>query len=216
MLGANPTSPPPLHIGSSTVTPNAGSQYIYGSQTLVPGGPPITALGYTYSLPLSATDLIIAGEKGISTFPFDSRKLQGSNPTPPPLITNSSTIAPNANSQHIYGTQTLASGGRSIVVSGLTYSILPSGTALFVAGKGGTTKFRFDSVGAPGASIPAVIGGQTSAAGENIITVNGRIISLLPGGVSAVVGGSAEGHHSNRVYATADTYNRSSRAYHRH
>ncbi|KAK3679516.1 hypothetical protein LTR78_001077 [Recurvomyces mirabilis] len=61
------TTPPPIIVGSSTITANSQSGYVIGSQTLSPGGSAITVSGTPYSLAPSATALIVGSSTEIAT-----------------------------------------------------------------------------------------------------------------------------------------------------
>ena len=106
----NPTAPsshpPPLTIGSQTITPNAAGVYLIAGQTLIPGGPAITVSGTRLSLAASATQVVI----GTSTIPL--------NPTTSlPLLTiGSQTITPNAAGAYVIAGQTVTPGAAGIVV----------------------------------------------------------------------------------------------------
>ena len=56
---SNINKPPLLTIDGITYTPNSASDYIIASQTLIPGGPPITVSGTQLSLFPGASDLVI-------------------------------------------------------------------------------------------------------------------------------------------------------------
>lgn len=117
---------PSLTIAGATVTANSASNYIIGTQTLVPGAPGITVNGALYSLAPSATALV----SGSSTIPLTS----GSSDLPNSITIGGSTYTANSASQYIIGSQTLVPGGHPITVSGATYSLSPSATALISNG----------------------------------------------------------------------------------
>ncbi|CAO2651256.1 Nn.00g095530.m01.CDS01 [Neocucurbitaria sp. VM-36] len=124
--------PPVLTIGSTTITPNAKTQYIIAEQTLAPGGPALTVSGTTFSLAPSATALIVNGET--STF----------TPTLGVVYTTEMPAALTFDS-HIYTTNragyivmgpgtTLIPGGNPVTVDGTTLSLEHAGTAIVVQG----------------------------------------------------------------------------------
>lgn len=49
---------PPIQVGSAIITPNSNTEYLIFSETLSPGGPPITVFGTRYSLATGASILI--------------------------------------------------------------------------------------------------------------------------------------------------------------
>jgi hypothetical protein len=61
---------PPIVIGSAVVTPNSRTEYVMFSQTLYPGGPPITASGTRYSLESGGTVPV----EGVSTETLTSKQ----------------------------------------------------------------------------------------------------------------------------------------------
>jgi hypothetical protein len=95
-------TPSTLVIGSHTLTANFVGQFIYGSQTLIPGGTPITIDGVAISFPAAAPSTIVVG---------------------------SHTLTMNSVGQFIDGTQTLVPGGLPIVIDGTVISLPPSATA---------------------------------------------------------------------------------------
>ena len=58
---------PKLTLGSSVLVPNSASEYIVGTQTLSPGGRPITFSGTTMRLASGATELIVGSNAAIAT-----------------------------------------------------------------------------------------------------------------------------------------------------
>lgn len=54
--------PQPIEVGSTIITPNSNTEYVVSSQTLSPGGPPITVSGTRLSLGSNAT-LIVEGSQ---------------------------------------------------------------------------------------------------------------------------------------------------------
>ncbi|KAL9607162.1 MAG: hypothetical protein Q9167_007897, partial [Letrouitia subvulpina] len=100
-----------------------GSEYAFGSQTLVPGGPAITVNGTLMSLAPAATDVVIGG----SNFPV-------SVPTGKPLEidVNQHSIAKASGSDFIIGSQKLVPGGPAITVNGTLFSLASSATGLVI------------------------------------------------------------------------------------
>lgn len=98
---------PAMTVGSSVFTRNSASEYVIGTQTLVPGGSAVEVQGTTYSLAPSATALVVDG------------------------MTTS--LAGETTAVVIAG-QTLSQGSE-IAVQGTTYSLAPLGTAIIINGQ---------------------------------------------------------------------------------
>lgn len=134
-VGTNPiflTTPPPIPlptptIGDLAITPNAKSQYIIDSQTLIPGGPAITLFNTRLSLAPDASALII-GTNTISFIPYSHKSL-------PTLTIGDLTINPNAASQYNVNGQTLIPGGLAITLASTRIFLDPSASVLVVGTK---------------------------------------------------------------------------------
>lgn len=212
-----PARPPPvLTIGSTTLTPNAATQFFVGpGQTLTPGGV-ATVDGTVVSLAPSASFVVIGGSTQV---------LPGSSPapnSPPQLVVGGSTITAQAtqdssnnqrpNPTFVVSGQTLAPGAPAITVSGTTLSLAPSGSVLVVNGASSTIQIPAVPAVTPptltvGDSVfPAfdnprntfVIAGQTLVPGGSAITASGTTFSLassasfvLVNGVTSVIANPA-------------------------
>ncbi|KAH6870138.1 hypothetical protein BKA58DRAFT_286488, partial [Alternaria rosae] len=210
-----PSRPPPvLTIGSTTLTPNAATQFFVGpGQTLTPGGI-ATVDGTVVSLAPSASFVVIGGSTQI---------LPGSGPapnSPPQLVVGGSTITaqatqgtsnnlnspdnPRRNPTFVVSGQTLAPGGPAITFSGTTISLAPSASFVVVngitsalaiptpqAGNSPTITIGNDIIGA--LSEPSgptfVIDGQTLVPGGPEITVSGTTLSLAQSASFVVING---------------------------
>jgi hypothetical protein len=142
--------PTVLTIGSSTLTANSASQFVYDGQTLSPGGS-ITAYGSVYSVPVAPTSAAQA--------------------LPNVITIGSSTLTANSASEYVYGTQTLTPGG-AVTVSGVLYSIAdPTPTPPFptVMTIGSSTIYA-------NSNSVFVYGSRTLTPGE-VITVSGSVYS---------------------------------------
>ena len=113
-----------LTVAGKTFVPTSASNYIIGTQTLIPGANAITLDGVTCSLAPSATALI----SGTSTIML-TPKPSFSSPNNV-LTVAGTTYTQNSASQYIIGTQTLAPGVAAITVDGTRYSLVPGGGAL--------------------------------------------------------------------------------------
>ncbi|KAK0935183.1 hypothetical protein LTR29_013211 [Friedmanniomyces endolithicus] len=58
-------APPALTIGSSVIAANSNSQYLVGSQTLVPGGSAITVSGTVISLASGAIEIVVGTQSEV-------------------------------------------------------------------------------------------------------------------------------------------------------
>lgn len=127
-LATPPPIPPPTPtIGDLAITPNAKSQYIIDSQTLIPGGPAITLSSTRLSLAPDASALII-GTNTISFIPYSHKSL-------PTLTIGDLTIIPNAASQYNVNGQTLIPGGPAITLASTRIFLDPSASVLVVGTK---------------------------------------------------------------------------------
>jgi len=199
---SSPTGPvltvqPALTVAAQIVTPNAQSQYIFGSQTLTPGGV-ITVDGTRISLTPSGTEAVV----GTVTAHLTSGLVPAIT-APPGLTIGTQTITPNVQGQYVVGTQTLTPGG-VITASGTRISLAPGGTQAVV----GSITEQLTSGLVPALTAPPnltigtqaitpnaqgqyVVGTQTLSPG-GVITVSGTAVSLVPGGSYAIVGTSTE------------------------
>ena len=170
--------PPALVIGSESVSANLASQYIVGSQTIIPGGAPVVISGSTYSVAPSATAV---DENGILS------PLQGiAGPTAsalavaPAITFGSILVTADSASRYIIGSQTLIPGAPAIVVSGAPVSLAPSASDIIIAGSTLQLSSDFDYI----------VGSQTIVPGAPQITVSGIPVSLALSGDNVIIGGS--------------------------
>ena len=194
--------PPVLTIGSTTLTPNAATQFFVGpGQTLSPGGV-ATIDGTVVSLAPSASFIVIGGST--QALP-ESLPVPGS---PPQFVIGSSTITaqvtqdrsnnPNGQNNHmpsptfVVSGQTLAPGAPAITVSGTTLSLAAAGSVLVVNGASSTIQSpAFPNITPPVLTIgnsvfsaldsprnSFVIAGQTLVPGGSAITASGTTLSL--------------------------------------
>lgn len=169
----NPTQPPTLELGGSTITANPTGAFVIGSQTLVPGSSAIVISGSTVSLAPSGSVVVINGK---------TSTLQGSSPAPtaaPILTVNGQTFTASvsgSSTQFILGSGTTLTPGGSLVVSGTTISLPSAG-----ANNGGNSNI-------------IVINGHTSTLGSAPVfpAVTTAPVLTLPNGqeVTAHVSGT--------------------------
>lgn len=164
---------PILTLDSTTVTPSPSSEYIIGTQTLLPGGPAITIGETAYSITASTTAVV--------------NSLASSDAEVPQITLGSSVIAPNPSSGFMYASQTLSAGDSGIVVDGTTYSLAISGSETAIV-ENGITSTLIMSPAPPGEvtqSVPvvnvvasAVVSDNNSGVVGSLTTITG---SLIPG-----------------------------------
>ena len=124
--------PPIITIGTTTITPNAQSQYVLAEQTLIPGGRPLTISGTVVSLAPSATALVIDG-KTSNVVPAVSGVY---TTVIPAALTFHNEVYTTTRAGYIMmgpGT-TLIPGGNPVTIDGTTQSLDPSGTAVVIQG----------------------------------------------------------------------------------
>ncbi|CZR51259.1 uncharacterized protein PAC_01134 [Phialocephala subalpina] len=177
------TSYAPILYGSQTISRDASSNFVIGTQTLTPGSA-ITISG----------EVISAGTGGaiiINAVPPKTTSTSASQ-TPEVIVVGGTSITANSNSDFVIGSQTLTPGG-AVTQSGEVIT-LPSASSTPTqtqTGKNtGTTTGRNTlvtstlSLGQQGPITSVLIGGQTLTAGGRV-TVGGDVLSLASGGGSS-------------------------------
>lgn len=181
-------------VESSVVTQSTVSGFVVAGQTLSPGGPAVEVQGTTYSLAPSATAVLVNGVAsalpGTSTSPVVSVTTDA---VAPALSVGSSVITPNAASEYVIETRTLAPGGPAIEVQGTTYSLAPSATALLVNGVTSTLSAA--------ESTAVIIAGQTLSRDTEIV-VQGTTYSLAPSYTAIIINGHTSALPTSTVKAT--------------
>lgn len=215
------SSLPIIIIASSTIAVDSSSNFVFGSHTMIPGGSPTVISSSTFSLAPSASALIVNG--ATSTIPPPPSSPSPSLASPPnlasiiagaftghPAITAlSQTISADSSSQFIIGSQTLAPGSSPLTISGSTFSLAPSASAIIV---NGITSAIFVTpnpiapvlqqptnlvltlpsssllTATPTSAPVYIFNSQTLTAGGSPITINSTPISLPPSGSALVVG----------------------------
>ena len=171
--------PPPLVIGSESITANAASQYVVGSKTIMPGAAPVVISGSTYSLAPLAT-LVEAND-----VPTPLREIGGPMASAvavaPAIAFGSMLVTANSASRYVIGSQTLVPGAPAVVVSGTTVSLGPSANDVVIAG---STLHLSSAFG-------YIVGSQTIVPGAPQITISGIKVSLAPSGNDVVLDGNA-------------------------
>lgn len=174
---------PRLTVDGKVHTANSASQYIIGSQTLVPDGPSVTINNIPYALPSSPT-AIISADSTISLSPnttpdaafISILSAAGLNLeiTDPVLTIDGKPYTAKTASQYLIRTRALVPGGPTITVNNIYYALdlSPSLTALISAGS--TTPL--EPTQAPDAEILSMLSaaGLGSGGVDPIITINGN------------------------------------------
>ena len=181
-----------ITVNGSPITPNAASEYIVGSQTLIRGAPAITISGTPYSIaPL--TTYSVLGDTGHQIGPCQ--------PNLPTQTIDGIIVTPNAAGDYIVGSKTLIPGAPAITISGTPYSIAPI-TPYFVLGGTGShigpyqPNLPTPTIGGilitPNAASDYIVGSQTLIPGGSAITISGTPYSLASGDSYLVVGSITE------------------------
>jgi hypothetical protein len=111
---------------------NSATLYVFGTQTLTPGGPPITVSGTEISLASGETQLVVGTGNGARTVTTDisgfiTSALSGSKTAIP-----TDTGPPKSASTHVTGAQPLIPGGPAITVSGTRISLASNGREIII------------------------------------------------------------------------------------
>jgi hypothetical protein len=199
-------APPVLTIGSSTLTPNAATQFfIAPGQTLTPGGT-ATIDGTLVSLAPSASFLVVAGSTQVLTNTFAGSGAVATSP--PQIVVGGTTITalpaqsnsggtsnnqndaqnkPGPGPSFVVDGQTLAPGGPVITVAGTTLSLVPGGSSVVVNG----VTSAVANVPARGPQPTIVLGNSffnpVSGQGSTFV-IEGQ--TLAPGGQAITVSGT--------------------------
>jgi hypothetical protein len=209
-----PRPPPILTIGSSTLTPNAATQFFVDpGQTLTPGGV-ATVHGTVVSLAPSADFVVIGGLTQMLSFGPESIQATG---RPPYIVVGNSIITAqptedtwnnpdnlNPGPRFVVAGQTLAPDGPAITVQGTTLSLAPSGLFVVVNGVPSAVVMPAAPINTqliltvgndifsplPGSGNTIVIAEQTLIPGGSVITVAGTTLPLAPSAAFVVINGA--------------------------
>lgn len=187
-LGNNP--PQILTIDGNIRTADSASNYVIGTQTLIPGAHAITINGVPYSLVLSETALV----SGSSTIRLD----HGPSNLLPAITIDGGAYTANSASQYFIASQTLVPGGHPIIINDVSYSLAPSATALISGSNTIPLTYEPDhplpTITVAGETYTAnsasqyLIGSQTLIPGGQPIVINGVSYSLAPAATALVSG----------------------------
>lgn len=198
---ANPSNPaassngaPPIIALPTETSSNAqgspGVVVVGGSTTISAGGQAAAASGTTFSVLPSDGGVIGVANGETTTLPL---------PTPGPI---SEFVRPVTSAQpqgFVVARPTITQGGEGVEVSGITYSVLPSGSGIVAIGEAGSVTLRPSQLAGLGiAAVPGSEGGyafadQTLAVGGSAVTIAGTTYSALPqgSGIAAAAGGES-------------------------
>jgi hypothetical protein len=174
---AGPVATPTLTLGGSVITANPSGGFVVApGVTLTPGGPPVTVGGSTLSLGPGGTIAVVNGV---------TQTVGLSNPTGLPVLTiNGQAITASvsgSSTAFVLGPGTTLTPGGSLVISGTTYGLPATGSAMVINGQ--TSTFGAASI----TSAPQItISGHTYSA----ITSNGKTYYDLGSGTTLTPGGS--------------------------
>ena len=121
--------PSAISLAGTTITLNSASEYVAGTQTLMPGGPVITISDTPVSLDPLAIDVVVGGTSTVNIVPTTVYQA----PQPSAISLAGTTITLNSASEYVAGTQTLMPGGPVITILGTAVSLDPSATAVIVS-----------------------------------------------------------------------------------
>ena len=189
--------------GGTVTAPNAGPTLVFGTQTLAPGGPPITLSGLPVSLAPDGNHVVAAGVTNTIARPSSTA---GAPPVGTPATAfafGGSTITLDAATRAVINGQTIQPGGLPATVSGTPISLvadggrvvigtstaklfkLPTATAGPAFALGGSTIYR-------NTASAFVVDGHTIAPGGPAITVAGTPVSLAADATHVVVGSATQ------------------------
>jgi hypothetical protein len=200
--------------------PEFTSGYVIGTQTLVPGGPPISISGYQISLPSEAAPQASGVPVAVVLAPAPDTQSQTGNAGLGNYImsglgesmpaTSFYPTSQNSASLYVFGTQTLTPGGPPITVSGTEISLASEETQLVVGTGNGAQTVTTDisgfitsrlsgskaaittDTGLPNSASTYVTGAQSLIPGGPAITVSGTRISLASNGREIIIGTGSE------------------------
>jgi hypothetical protein len=185
----------PIVVGSSTITPDASSNYVISGQTLAAGSK-ITLVSESSSAVIalqtsgSHTYLVVGSSSSLlpEQIPITRSAV--------PIVVGTDTIQPDASSNYIISGQTLAAGSEITLVSGSssavialqtsdskTYLVVGSSTSVLPEQETATRSAVPIVVGTntiqPDASSNYIISGQTLAAGSEVTLVSGSSTAIV-------------------------------------
>jgi len=205
------SSLPVIIIASSTIATDSSSNFVFGSHTIIPGGSPTVISSSTFSLAPSGSALIVNGATSVIQPPPSPSTTYSASPpnlasiiagafTGHPAITElSQTISADSFSQFIIGSQTLAPGSLPLTISGSTFSLAPSASAIIINGITGALFVTPSPIPpiltinsqplTPNPASAYILSSQTLAPGSTPITIAGTTYSLFPSASALLING---------------------------
>jgi hypothetical protein len=179
-----------------TAGPQFTSGYVFGTQTLVPGGPPITVSGIQISLPSGPLVPITGNQAQTETTDMGGYIMSGLGGSM--LASSSYPVGQNSASAYIFGTQILMPGGLAVTVSGTQVSLAPNGREI-VVGTGTQAQTKTTGIGgyivsSLGGSVLLTSSGlnpsqSTAQTSTGSTTSRGRDTASTSGGSATANGG---------------------------
>lgn len=195
-----PTGAPFISVGKAALAPNSRGQYLVGSQTLLPGGSPITVNGYTMSLGSHGGSVVINGitqTLGNSPMTTEAPVIRvGDQPYTATVI--------DGITQFLIGPGQTLLPGSALTISGTTYSMPSDASGTIVVINGVTSTLGLGPItAAPDITIAGntyaatvrdgtteyVLGKGTTLRPGDIITVSGTMYSLDELGTALLIDG---------------------------
>ena len=175
-----PSGPAVLTFAGSSITANSLGNFIFGSQTLTPGG----------MLTVSGTPISLSPTDSIAVVGGTTQTLHNAAPTAV-LSFGGTSITANSLGAFIIGTQTLTPGGQ-ITVSGTTLSLPSSPHSSFPLSVKGAFTLNGNTYTENSLS-EFIIGSQTLSPG-GVVTVSGTPVSFATGAGTpdVIVGGTTQ------------------------
>lgn len=193
-LPSTTVSFPLITIGGQAVTANSQSVFIIDSQTLSPGGAPITINGQVVSVG-PGLNAFVVGSSTVSLVPPAA-------PTPTPAVITfaGTTLTANSESAFVISGQTLLPGGSALTLGPTVLSLAPAATALVIdastipllgpARPPPVLTLLGGSVITANSASAFIIGSQTILFGSPAVTISDTAYSLAPGATEIVIGSS--------------------------
>ena len=172
-------TPTPGNDGDS---PGPGGVVVGGSTTISAGGQGAAASGMTFSVLPSGGGIIGIADGETNSFP-----LPAPAPTSGPDFVRPVTSGAGQGGFVVAG-PTITEGGEGVVVSGTSYTVLPSGAGVVAVGDSGSTTLQPSQLAGVGlAAVPGSEGefafaDQTLGVGGSAVVVAGTTYSALAGG----------------------------------
>jgi hypothetical protein len=195
-------APPPIALPaqSSNNDQNPPEVVVGGSTTISAGGQAAAASGTTFSVLPSASGIIGIADGETMTLPL---------PAPAPVSNFIHPVTSAGQQGFVVAGPTITPGGDSIVVSGTSYTALPSGSGIVAIDEAGSTTLQPSQLASLGINtLPGSEGGylftdQTLSIGGSAFVIAGATYSALPKGSGIAVAASG----SSSIIAVTEATN---------